>query len=69
MHEKERENATNDGWHDESVENVVVCLDESVEMAASRRKKMIVVEDDGCAWKAPIVPSVVPSVAAAAGNF
>ena len=38
----------------------------SIETVASKRKKVIAMEDDGCAWKAPIVPSVVSPMAAAA---
>ena len=56
------------GWHGESAENMIVRLDGSVEMVALRRKKVIIVEDGGCAWKAPTVPSVaLPVVAIAAG--
>ena len=37
---------------------MVVHLDESVEMVAPKRKKMIAMEDGGCAWKAQIVPPI-----------
>ena len=43
--------------------------DGNVETIASKRKKVIVEEDGGCAWKALTVPPVVPSVAAVAIGF
>ena len=57
------------GWHDECVENVVIHLDGSVETVALGRKKVVAVEDGGCAWKALTAPSVVPSAAAVAAGF
>ena len=61
----------NDGWHGESVENVVVHLGGSVEtVAAPKMRRVSTVEDGGCAWMALIEPSTAPPAAvAAAGGF
>ena len=49
MHEKERENAANDEWHDRSVKNAVVCLGGSVETVALEMRRVSATEDGGCA--------------------
>ena len=59
----------NDGWHGESAEIAVVRLDGSVKTIVSEKRKVIVAEDDGCAWMAPTVPPVAPLAAAAAAGF
>ena len=59
----------NDGWHDESAENAVVYLDGSIEYIASEKKKVITVEDSGCAWMAPTLPPVAPLAASAVAEF
>ena len=50
MHEKERENTTNDRWHGGSAENMVAHLSESVEtIAALKKRRVNTVVDSGCA--------------------
>ena len=49
MHEKERKNTANGGWHGESTENVVVGFGGSVETIISEMRRMSTVEDGGCA--------------------
>ena len=49
MHKKERENAINGWWHDESVENAVVHLGGSVETVAPEMRRVNVAKDGGCA--------------------
>ena len=44
------ENAMNNGWHDGSVENMAVYLDENVETVVTlEKRKVSTMEDDGCA--------------------
>ena len=57
MHEKERENAANDEWHDGSVETVIT----------PKMKKVNAVEDGGYARIALIEPPTAPPMAAVAG--
>ena len=69
MHEKERENAANGGWHGESAESMVVHLDGNAETVAPRRRKVIIAEDGGCAWMAPTVLPIAPLAAVTAAGF
>ena len=63
--EKEKD-AVNGGWRVESAASATAHPDKRVEMVALVKEIVIVVDDSGCAWMAPIVLSVAPLVAVVA---
>ena len=66
---KKERDTVNGGWRVESVASATARLDERAEMVALVKEIVIVVDDGGCAWMAPIAPSVASPVAVVAESI